>query len=44
MGKGYLSNEMFELSINNKINVFIYMIELYLSLWHDRLHMLVFYH
>jgi hypothetical protein len=37
MGKGYSCDEMFELGINNKINAFIYMIELYLSLKHDRL-------
>jgi hypothetical protein len=28
---------MFKLGINNKVNVSIYMIELSLSLWHDRL-------
>ena len=33
VGKGYLC----ELGINNKINVYVYMIELSLFLWHDRL-------
>jgi len=35
--KCYSYDGMFKLGINNKVNVSIYMIELSLSLWHDRL-------
>jgi len=37
VGKGYSRDRMFKLDINNKVNVFVYMIELFLSLRHDRL-------
>jgi hypothetical protein len=35
--KCYSNNGMFKLIINNKVSVSIYMTELSLSLWHDRL-------
>jgi hypothetical protein len=37
MGKGYSCGRMFNLSINNKVSVSIYMKKLSLSLWHDHL-------
>jgi hypothetical protein len=37
MGKGYSCGRMFNLSINNKVSVSIYMKKLCLSLWHDHL-------
>ena len=35
IGKGYSCDKMFKLSINNKVNVSVYMTKLSLSLWHD---------
>lgn len=35
LGKGYSCDRISKLDVNNKINVFIYMIKL--SLWHDHL-------
>ena len=35
MRKGYSCGRMFNLSINNKVTVSIYIIKLSLSLWHD---------
>ena len=37
LGKGYSCDGMFKLSIDNKVNVSVYMVDLSLSLWHDRL-------
>lgn len=37
VGKGYSCDGMFKLSINNNMNASAYMVDLSLSLWHDRL-------